>query len=121
MTWGDRMMASSNRRHDPHAMTCSTCGRRFLIDETPAPPVCSERCQLIDLGRWLDEDIGLPHEGDPGESPVEFREEPDAEEPRADERRVDEPRTDERRGTLPRGSVPRGSRTTSPSPSRRQR
>ena len=23
-------------------------------------PFCSERCKLIDLGRWLSEDYGLP-------------------------------------------------------------
>jgi len=46
-------------------MRCSTCGRRFYLDETDAPPFCSERCKMVDLGRWLDEDIGLPHEGGP--------------------------------------------------------
>ncbi len=25
-------------------------------------PFCSQRCQMADLGRWLNEDIGLPHE-----------------------------------------------------------
>ncbi|WP_068141642.1 DNA gyrase inhibitor YacG [Roseimaritima ulvae] len=55
-------------------VTCPTCNRRFLLDETPAPPFCSERCQLVDLGRWLDEENGLPFEGDPGDSPVEYRE-----------------------------------------------
>lgn len=25
-------------------------------------PFCSERCQRIDLGRWLDERYGLPYE-----------------------------------------------------------
>jgi endogenous inhibitor of DNA gyrase (YacG/DUF329 family) len=30
---------------------------------------------LVDLGRWLEEDIGLPHEGDPGDTPVEYRDE----------------------------------------------
>ena len=47
--------------------TCPTCGKRFRMDETNAPPFCSQRCQLIDLGRWLDEEIGLPQETD--ESP----------------------------------------------------
>ena len=36
-----------------------------LIDETDAPPFCSERCRLIDLGRWLDEEVSVPHEGGP--------------------------------------------------------
>lgn len=49
---------------DPLAGTCPTCGRRFLFDETPTPPFCSERCQLVDLGRWLDEEIGLPLESE---------------------------------------------------------
>lgn len=46
-------------------MTCSACGRRFYMDETTSPPFCSERCKLIDLGRWLDEDVSIPHEGGP--------------------------------------------------------
>lgn len=37
----------------------------FLLDETETPPFCCERCKLIDLGRWMDEEIGLPHEGGP--------------------------------------------------------
>jgi len=32
-------------------------------------PFCSERCRLIDLGRWLDEKYGLPYE--PQEKPEE--------------------------------------------------
>lgn len=55
-------------------VTCPTCNQRFVIDETPTPPFCSERCQMVDLGRWLDEDYGLPYEGDPGDVPVEHRE-----------------------------------------------
>ncbi len=54
-------------------LTCPTCSRRFFIDETPTPPFCCERCQLIDLGRWLDEEIGLPFEGDPEDTPKENR------------------------------------------------
>ncbi len=52
------------------AMVCATCGRRFFLDETPTPPFCCERCQMIDLGRWLGEEIGLPCESaqeDPSE------------------------------------------------------
>jgi len=64
---------SSASRRDPSAMVCSTCGRRFLRDETPVPPFCSERCQLVDLGRWLNEDIGVPFEGDAEDVPVEER------------------------------------------------
>ena len=28
---------------------------------TPTAPFCSERCQNIDLGRWLDEKYNVPH------------------------------------------------------------
>lgn len=68
------------RSRDPLAATCPTCGRRFLRDESPTPPFCSERCQLVDLGRWLDEEIGLPYEGPPGETPVDDRD-PDETDP----------------------------------------
>lgn len=37
------------------------------MDETEAPPFCRQRCRLIDLGRWLDEEISLPHQSE--ESP----------------------------------------------------
>lgn len=70
------------KKHPPtvrsrQALTCATCGRRFFLDETQTPPFCSERCQLIDLGRWLDEGIGVPFEGDPDGTPVERRDFPD--------------------------------------------
>ena len=32
------------------------------LNKTTAMPFCSERCRLIDLGRWLDEEIGVPVE-----------------------------------------------------------
>jgi endogenous inhibitor of DNA gyrase (YacG/DUF329 family) len=30
--------------------------------ENPAFPFCSQRCQLVDLGRWLDGDYRIPGE-----------------------------------------------------------
>lgn len=32
--------------------------------ETVAYPFCSERCQLADLGKWLDGDYAIPGEPD---------------------------------------------------------
>ena len=52
-------------RTGPSYLTCGTCGRHFFLDESDAPPFCSARCKMIDLGRWLDEEIGVPHEGSP--------------------------------------------------------
>jgi uncharacterized protein len=34
-------------------------------------PFCSERCRLLDLGRWLDEDYGLEFEREEPVEPVE--------------------------------------------------
>ncbi len=54
-------------RTDPrsHSLVCSSCGQPFLLSETDAPPFCSQRCKMIDLGRWLDEEVEVPHEGGP--------------------------------------------------------
>lgn len=41
-------------------MRCLTCERDFDPAASTAMPFCSERCRLIDLGRWLDEAYALP-------------------------------------------------------------
>lgn len=41
---------------------CPTCGEFFDPLITPVMPFCSERCQQVDLGRWFNEEIGLPVE-----------------------------------------------------------
>ncbi len=51
---------------------CPICQKSFDPDESRAMPFCSERCKLIDLGRWVDEKYGLPYEpeeDEPGEPP----------------------------------------------------
>ena len=78
------MKPSSQSRHpdasrEPMPMVCSTCGKDFLLDETEAPPFCSQRCRMIDLGRWLDEEIGVPHEGGNGGQTTEHHREFDDE------------------------------------------
>jgi uncharacterized protein len=38
-------------------LTCPTCSKSLQIetmDELPSFPFCSDRCKLIDLGRWID-------------------------------------------------------------------
>ncbi len=42
-------------------LRCPTCKKAFDTAAAPAMPFCSERCRLIDLGRWFDEEHGLPH------------------------------------------------------------
>ena len=41
---------------------CPTCEKQFDPATSPAMPFCSERCRQIDLGRWLNEEHGLPIE-----------------------------------------------------------
>jgi len=44
---------------------CPACEKEFNQADSPALPFCSERCRLIDLGRWLNEEQGLPSLPDP--------------------------------------------------------
>jgi hypothetical protein len=46
---------------------CPTCKREARKDGNKVFPFCSERCQLVDLGRWLSEDYRVP--GEPAEPP----------------------------------------------------
>jgi uncharacterized protein len=42
---------------------CPICSKRFEIaklDDLPGFPFCSERCRLIDLGRWIDGAYTIP-------------------------------------------------------------
>jgi uncharacterized protein len=40
---------------------CPTCGKSAASRRAnPAFPFCSDRCQLIDLGRWLGEEYRIP-------------------------------------------------------------
>ena len=53
-------------------LRCPTCGRRLDTDDAAAMPFCSERCRLLDLGRWLNEDQGLPVYPDPDDEEEGF-------------------------------------------------
>ncbi len=38
---------------------CRSCGKELIynsISDIPTFPFCSERCKLMDLGSWLDEE-----------------------------------------------------------------
>jgi endogenous inhibitor of DNA gyrase (YacG/DUF329 family) len=43
-------------------LRCPVCRRSFESEQSTALPFCSERCRMVDLGRWLDEQYGLPYE-----------------------------------------------------------
>jgi endogenous inhibitor of DNA gyrase (YacG/DUF329 family) len=43
--------------------TCPICTKSFEItklDDLPSFPFCSERCRLVDLGRWIDGKYAIP-------------------------------------------------------------
>lgn len=52
--------------------TCPICGKPSLPRaRNRAFPFCSDRCRLVDLGKWLGEDYRVPgpHAGDGVEAP----------------------------------------------------
>ncbi|MEY3205974.1 MAG: hypothetical protein RLZZ21_2305 [Planctomycetota bacterium] len=50
---------------------CPVCDATVDLVATPTVPFCSDRCRLIDLGRWLDESYSVPtsRKDDEDESP----------------------------------------------------
>jgi endogenous inhibitor of DNA gyrase (YacG/DUF329 family) len=39
---------------------CPHCGTRALWQDNPFRPFCSERCQLVDLGAWVNGEYCIP-------------------------------------------------------------
>jgi len=37
-------------------MKCPQCGKEIKDPKQPGRPFCSDRCKLIDLGKWISED-----------------------------------------------------------------
>jgi len=53
---------------------CPTCVKPVEWRDNPWRPFCSERCKLIDFGRWTDEEYRVPgRRVNPGELPEEPR------------------------------------------------
>lgn len=54
-------------------VVCPICKKKSTWEENPYKPFCSERCKLIDLGKWASEDYRIAGkkkdipEGEPGE------------------------------------------------------
>jgi uncharacterized protein len=40
-------------------INCPICQKPFETEQSPALPFCSQRCRLVDLGRWFGEQYGL--------------------------------------------------------------
>ena len=48
-------------------MKCPTCGKPVDWKDNPFRPFCSERCQLVDLGKWVEGEYRVPGEPLPQE------------------------------------------------------
>jgi len=44
---------------------CPRCGNQTFWHDNPFKPFCSEKCRLIDLGSWVDEEYRI----DAGQAP----------------------------------------------------
>ena len=55
-------------------LRCPICKKEVPL-KSPEMPFCSERCRLIDLGKWADEEYRIP-----GPSAPDLRETPPGEE-----------------------------------------
>ena len=54
-------MSSSDKKTTAR---CPTCRGPSTKEGNKVFPFCSNRCQLVDLGRWLEEDYRVPEESD---------------------------------------------------------
>jgi endogenous inhibitor of DNA gyrase (YacG/DUF329 family) len=50
---------------------CPTCRGEAIKEGNKLWPFCSERCHLVDLGRWLNEEYRVPEEADASGGGVE--------------------------------------------------
>lgn len=49
----------------PRNFPCPRCGQPSHWQDNPFRPFCSERCKLIDLGAWANEEYKLPTQDSP--------------------------------------------------------
>jgi hypothetical protein len=63
-------------------ITCPICKTVTTWEENPHRPFCSERCKLIDMGKWAGEEYRIP--GKPVEEEKRGEEETEGERDRED-------------------------------------
>ncbi len=49
-------------------MKCPICGKPVEWKDNPFRPFCTERCKLLDLGRWVSEEYSVPGKPIPAEN-----------------------------------------------------
>ena len=47
---------------------CPSCNKPVEWQDNPFRPFCSERCKLVDLGKWVSEEYRVPGKPVPTES-----------------------------------------------------
>jgi uncharacterized protein len=47
---------------DKQSIHCPVCRKKTTWSNNPFRPFCSERCRLIDLGKWASGDYRIPGE-----------------------------------------------------------
>lgn len=58
---------------------CPICGKPVEVDEPNRPatfPFCSDRCKLVDLGRWLSGKYQIPVSGPSEEDQIDLSNDP---------------------------------------------
>jgi endogenous inhibitor of DNA gyrase (YacG/DUF329 family) len=48
-------------------MKCPNCGKPVEWKDNPSRPFCSDRCRLVDLGRWVEGEYRVPGEAIPSD------------------------------------------------------
>jgi endogenous inhibitor of DNA gyrase (YacG/DUF329 family) len=48
-------------------MKCPTCNKEIQWQDNPFRPFCSERCKLVDLSKWVNEEFRVPGQPLPSE------------------------------------------------------
>lgn len=49
----------------PTTLNCPRCGKLTTWEDNEFRPFCSERCKMIDLGAWANEEYSLPTQDAP--------------------------------------------------------
>lgn len=52
-------------------LKCPQCRKETVWEGNPDRPFCSERCRLIDLGAWANEEYRVPGERKPSDEEPE--------------------------------------------------
>lgn len=50
---------------------CPTCKTTATWEDNQCRPFCSEKCRLLDLGKWLNEEYTIKSEDEPMSSDIE--------------------------------------------------